>query len=237
MKRPITDKLAVVQEVESAFQLVNKEMFGNRLRIPTITLQLEKKVIFRFTPESYHMLIGSRFATANIKEIEEHLLHEMVHVSNHTDGVVDCTSNQYHNKRFLAAALEAGLYVCRHKTQGWGVTRFDPDDEHEWIDPKETPLKKRQAVFSQTIFDEEVVAESQRRMQKKLEENASRKVCFLKYVCQCPAPHNSIRSGRRPNGSNPLNIHCNICDSDFRLAEHKGRKRKRRSKDKQLKEK
>jgi hypothetical protein len=220
MTAPITDKLPIVQEVERVFDIVNKQMFGSRLVTPTITVQLEKKVVFRFTPESYHMLIGSKFAEASIKELEEALLHEMIHISNHTDGVVDCTSNQYHNKRFLSAALEAGMFVARHKTQGWGVTTFEPVNGTEGLlEPKTNQLRKRQRVFSKVNFKEKIVTEAQRRMKIKLEANRERKVCFLKYVCKCKPPHNSIRSGRRPDGKNALDIHCNICDSDFRLEE------------------
>ena len=218
---PITDKLPVVLELERVFGILNRQMFGGRLKVPTITVQIEKKVVFRFTPESYHMLIGSKFATVTIRGLEEHLLHEMTHISNHTDGVVDCTSNQYHNKRFLTAALEAGMYVMRHKTQGWGVTKFDitaKESENGVMTPKPKSLGKRERVFGGISFDRKIVTAAQRRMKKKLDENAARKICFLKYVCKCRKPHNSIRSGRRPDGDHPLKIHCNVCNSDFRLA-------------------
>jgi hypothetical protein len=43
------------------------------------------------------------------------------------------------------------------------------------------------------------------------------KQCFLKYICQCSPPHNSIRSGRRPNGPHALHIQCLMCGANFVL--------------------
>lgn len=214
------EKLPVIVELERVFNLLNKQMFGGRLAIPTLTIQLEKKVVFRFVPESYYMLIGSKFIDCSSQEILEQLLHEMVHISNHADGVVDCTSNQYHNKRFLSAALEAGFYVFRHKTQGWGETHFFVDDDVIGVNtPKPDDLRRRERVFASLKLDKEVIEYAQTRMAKRLEETSARKVCFLKYICECPQPHNSIRSGRRPDGDHPISIRCNICKSNFVLAE------------------
>lgn len=218
------EKLPVVVELERVFNIFNKQMFGGRLVMPTLTVQLEKKVVFRFVPESYYMLIGSRFAACSLQEIEECLLHEMIHISNHSDGVVDCTSNQYHNKRFLSAALEVGFYVFRHKTQGWGETFFEVNkNSYEGVySPNLEDLHRRERVVAGLKWNEEVIKYAQTRMGKKIKENSSRKLCFLKYICQCPLPHNSIRSGRRT-----LKIWCEVCKSGFQLAEGQDKKTKK----------
>ena len=118
-------KIPLIGELERCFNHLSEGLFDSRLRTPTFTIQPEKKVILRFMPESYHILVGSEFATASVEGICESLLHEMVHIWNLYKKVVDCTSNQYHNRKFLDAALHVGLYVLRHKTKGWGVTSFE----------------------------------------------------------------------------------------------------------------
>jgi hypothetical protein len=41
----------------------------------------------------------------------------------------------------------------------------------------------------------------------------------LKYECGCEPPHNSIRSGRRPDGPNPLNAMCMDCLTYYKCVE------------------
>lgn len=42
---------------------------------------------------------------------------------------------------------------------------------------------------------------------------------FMKYQCKCKPPHNSIRSGCRPDGPNRLNIICKDCGQPFTCVE------------------
>lgn len=209
------DRPPIIGELERAFGLISEKIFNGAIQTPTFAIQLDKKVVFRFVPESYHMVVGSKFADASLDEIAEHLLHEAIHINNHRLGVVDYTSNQYHNKRFLDAALAVGFHVVRHKTQGWSITTFTP--QKGCYNPEPEALVRREQVCYELNLNKTIV----RSVQKWMKERARtpRKVCFLKYVCACPPPHNSIRSGRRPNGDHPLDIVCNVCRSPFRLVQ------------------
>lgn len=216
-KNPLFEKL--FDELEQLFSHVSEDIFRGKLRIPTMVIDTDRKVIFRFMPESYHMVIGGKFAKASLEEIQEGLLHEMVHIWNFNSVVTDCTSNSYHNKQFLDAALDAGLYVVRHKTKGWAITSFNPPTFETYRKPSAAMLKRRKLVFENSKQNWDVIKEGQIEVGALIESRGTKKVCFLKYECGCPPPHNSIRSGRRPTGSHPLNIRCMICGKEFVIAE------------------
>lgn len=211
--------ILLVEEIKKLFSDVNKGVFSNKLETPTISIQTDKKVIFKFSPEFDTLIVGSKFAKASLDEILSSLFHEMVHISNFSKGIIDCTSNQYHNKKFVNSALDAGLFVMPHKTQGWGVTKLEitAKDAKHAREPSEKSLSIRRKVIDSLTFDRGVIQKSQKAMSKQL---ASRghKICLLRYVCDCPPPHNSIRSGRRPDGDHPLQITCNQCHSEFKIS-------------------
>lgn len=219
MRTPAS-QLPIVPELERAFEHVNKRLFEETLDLPTFVIHTEKKCILRFVPHTFSFIIGQGLATATLREIEESLLHEMIHVRNFMEKEVDCTSNQYHNKTFRTVANAVGFYVIRHKTQGWGTASFSPPKTEtlSYTKPDPGTVARRRSAFNSLKFDDKILEETQKEMKMLLAKQSSRKVCFLKYVCGCPKPHNSIRSGRRPDGPNPLNITCNNCGKDFRLA-------------------
>src|SRR5947209_18301490 len=55
--------------------------------------------------------------------IAHSLLHEMVHQSNNVDGIRDCSSNQYHNKRFAERCQIVGL-IAKNGYRGWSDTEI-----------------------------------------------------------------------------------------------------------------
>jgi hypothetical protein len=59
-------------------------------------------------------------------EIAETLAHELVHLANYTAGVKDCSSYQYHNRRFRDRALAVGLSCERVPGYGWARTGLTP---------------------------------------------------------------------------------------------------------------
>jgi len=56
----------------------------------------------------------------------ETLVHEMVHYSNAFNGIRDCSSNQYHNKRFAETAVVFGLTVEKSDKHGYAHTEISP---------------------------------------------------------------------------------------------------------------
>jgi hypothetical protein len=68
-------------------------------------------------------------------------------------------------------------------------------------------------------IDVKTLERGKKEIRKAIKEKGRSKVCFLKYECGCPPPHNSIRSGRRPDGSHPLKAVCMVCGKSFNCVE------------------
>ena len=205
---------ALVGELERAFGVLNTQLFDGALRKPEFVLLPKKKVIFRFIPETYQVVVGGDLVKVDSNALLVHLLHEMVHISNYIKGVVDCRSNQYHNREFMLAALKVGLTCVRHRNHGWVTTiSAHPNGEVSHV-PKEDVIEKRVNAFDKIKLDKTVLRQAKIEFGD-LGKRNRHSIYFLKYECQCPPPHNSIRSGRRPDGDHPLNIYCQDCKSEF----------------------
>lgn len=200
--------------LESCFHVLNKEMFHNLL-MPVHVVLPDKKVIFRFDAESYSLMIGQKFSEINIENVLPCYLHELVHLWNYANQIEDCSVNHYHNKKFLDSALKFGFFVGRNSS-GWGSTTFSPTDSCQ--NPTSEDLANLQRCLSQVSIDTSLFEEMKEEMGR-IASSASPSKTFLKYVCQCNPPFNSIRSGRKPDGENPLKIKCEICNSYFQLAD------------------
>lgn len=210
------------------FNHLNKGIFNGKLEVPSFLIQLEKKVVFRFACDlavgddrvsHHHLIIGSRIVQLTSDEILEELLHEMVHMSNYSQGIIDTTANSYHNRHFMNSALAAGFYVARHKTRGWSITSLN--EMEECRKPNFEELNQRKLVFESLTFNQEEVKDGLTAINFALQARGERKACFLKYQCKCPPPHNSIRSGRRPDGPHPVQILCLNCNEKFVCVEGK----------------
>jgi hypothetical protein len=59
-----------------------------------------------------------------VEEICNTLIHEMAHYKNNVESIVDCNSNQYHNKHFKKRAESFGLTVERLKNKGYARTEL-----------------------------------------------------------------------------------------------------------------
>lgn len=207
MKKP-----PIVSELERIFRYYNEGLFDGSLRIPTHVIQHDKKVVFRFVASSYYIVVGSCFGTAG--DVLDPYLHEMVHIYNFSRKSPDITSNQYHNSFFSDIALYVGLHVIRHKTQGWSITSFKKPTNGEYESPEAEAIKRRDAVLKGMVLDTDLIDRARKEMRQTVESKKP-KPCFLKYTCSCPPPHNSIRSGRRPDGQHAPNITCNRCKTVF----------------------
>ena len=67
----------------------------------------------------------------DLAELANSVLHEMVHYANWLDGVRDCSSSQYHNRRFKQRCEAVGLICERHpqKRYGWACTKLSTEEE------------------------------------------------------------------------------------------------------------
>jgi hypothetical protein len=221
-------KSQIVQEVEKAFGVLNQELFGGRLVCPSVIFQPRMKHTIRWFPDTTDLSIGGDFAEVDGTEILADLLHEMVHIYNAAEGEVDCTSNSYHNRKFLAPALKVGLVVSHHKTQGWGLTGISaskrslvPKKKGSIVDAQELPeaqdVQKREWAFYAAEIDQEVIRKAKSHIRSLNAPKRNGKVYFMKYACGCPGPHNSIRCGRKPDGPNRLNAVCGFCNKNFEV--------------------
>jgi len=206
-------------EMQEAYQTINKGLFRGTLVPVNISVLPKRKFTIKFVHEENAIVIGGELSKLDRADILPKLLHEMVHVSNHQKGIEDVTANQYHTiKYFLPVALSVGLVVIKHKSQGWSITSEVPprNVEKEFIrKPDDATIQKRDDVFGQIFFDKTLIAKTQEEIKKRADGSKPAKTFFLKYICNCPPPHNSIRSGRRPDGINALNIVCMNCRSRF----------------------
>jgi len=215
MEKPAT----LIAELERIFGVLNQALFGGELEPVSFAFQPKKKVSLRWMPDVEGMVIGADFSKLEYGEIPGVMLHEMIHISNQQKGLPDVTTNQYHNKNFLELALEVGLVVIKHKTQGWAITStVYPRNVVERIyikRPNKEAIRRRNDAFDSIVMDKAIFKAGRADMRERVKSEKPTKTYFLKYQCNCPPPHNSIRSGRRPDGPNALNIQCQNCRSHF----------------------
>lgn len=209
-----------VLEFEKAFSILNDDLFDKELTKVPVVIQPKKKVGVKWYQDSESIIIGSAFPMLTDDEIISQLLHEMVHIYNFQNDILDVTSNQYHKKEFQKIAVKVGLIVVKHKTQGWGITTtvyprnvIDPLHVKK---PKPEAIAKRNSTFRKINFDKAALESGRNEIINLSRSEKPTKTFFLKYECNCPAPHNSVRSGRRPDGSHPPNYLCQDCNTKIR---------------------
>jgi hypothetical protein len=220
----MSDKPAILTELERVYELLNEKLFDGKLSPVNIVIGRgadypKKKVTLRYFNESKSLVVGADFPGLEYGDLPLALLHEMIHIRNAQAEVVDCTTNHYHNKAFLTAALAVGLVVIKHKTQGWSLTTTmyprNVVQKKYIMKPTRDAATRLGEVFALIKFDKTIFKQAKSEIRQQAKEDKPSKTYFLKYVCNCPPPHNSIRSGRRPDGPNALNIQCQNCHSTF----------------------
>lgn len=201
-------------ELVKIYSHLNQHLFEGLLDNPIFETNLKFKEIFHFDSERT-IIIGLGFAKeTKIHRIIDEMLHVMIHVSNHKKGIIDKTQNHYHKQAFVDVALDFGLFVGKIRSRGWGfVTSSQADCKGLKVQiPEIESQRKLFEIYHSMDLDEEKLIEHQKRLKETI---GSKRVFLLKYRCQCPAPHNTVRSGRRPDGKNGPNITCNLCNTRF----------------------
>jgi len=77
-----------------------------------------------------------------VEDILETLIHEIAHLQNSINGISDCTSTQYHNKKFKTSAESLGLIVEKMGSKGWAKTSLGTEAKKAII-----ALKPNQDVY------------------------------------------------------------------------------------------
>ena len=215
-KVKLTDFL---KELSNTYDLFNSKLFNNKLEKVQFVVQPKRKIDLKYFHDLIQIVIGCE--DLDFEDLPSLILHEMVHIYNHQNAIVDVTTNQYHNKSFCSVACEVGFIVLRHKTQGWSITLTEMPrnvvDESKIKTPESSVFLKRSKLFEKIPLTNLAFSDFKKFIKAKSKSIKTPKVFQLKYECNCPPPHNSIRSGRRPDGNNPLNIYCKDCKSVFRI--------------------
>lgn len=141
MKKPLkpTSILPAIKELERFFKYFNKKLYRGSLPVPIITIQSagRRRYLGWFCADIWRhrknevpeINITAEELNRKPEEILETLLHEMVHLDNWKHDIVDCSTNQYHNKNFKRGCEEIKLVCEKHSNPGigWGYTYLSPE--------------------------------------------------------------------------------------------------------------
>ena len=128
--------LPAVQELERFFKFFNQKLYKGSLPQPIITIQSagRRKYLGWFCADIWRhrknevpeINITAEELNRPVEDILETLLHEMVHLDNWHNDIVDCSAQQYHNKKFKLGCDEIKLN-CERNSHGWAYTSLSPE--------------------------------------------------------------------------------------------------------------
>lgn len=169
---PATRSQQLYTELYRAFDFFNNAFAENKLPKVVITIQESGRRnaygwfgngfwTDRLAGDSVPEInLSAEYLSRGADGLLETLLHEMAHLWNATvENVKDCSSGQYHNKKFKIAAERFGLKVERDGTRGWAYTSltdisreaikaFEPDTEVFKSLRRKTAKKRDDRYFS-----------------------------------------------------------------------------------------
>ena len=200
--------------IETIFNTFNKEFFNSSLHIPNIEIDATKKYILRYEASLKTLKIGTKVLSCTSPNFICYMLHEMIHIYNYENNLNDVNENQYHNLYFANKALDCGLAIAKYRSQGWSETYIDSklNSESRCFESKNIYLKQ---LIEKMNITENMFDEIKEEVSYALDDLKPTKNYALKYICGCPAPYNSIRCGRRPNGNRPPSAICTYCNSRY----------------------
>lgn len=196
------------------FDFFNVSLFESKLENPLFQIKPDRTTIFYFVKPN-QLEIGSLFGTASSDQVIDDLLHCMIHMKNYQIRLPDYTVNQYHNQHFANQATDIGMTVQKYKSRGWATASVSSHvDVCNFLMPDEEQQRILWKLVSSIKFPKKTFLNFQSAIRSVAKSKSSRQF-LLKYTCKCKPPHNTIRSGRRPDGANPLDITCNLCGEKF----------------------
>lgn len=197
-----------IQNLETAYTLLNSELFDNSLPDVCITIQHAKKRNKKTTTlgwfsteqvwidgnntEMFEINITSDCLNKSFIDIIGVLIHEMVHVYCYTHHIEDCNGKK-HNEHFKAQCEAVGLSCEKEKSVGWGITAVTLD-----LRDKILALSLDESAFENRC--EAIIIEKEPKEQKP------------KPVYICPGCQEKIKSKKTD-----LAIMCVKCNQQFEL--------------------
>jgi hypothetical protein len=199
---------AIVKKTESMFDLFNAHFYNNELIRPAITVSPDGGrgsygwcsvyEIWNAEDEKYREInLCAEYLDRPLNEVCATLLHEMAHLYNLQNEILDVSNNgYYHNMKFKATAEAHGLHIEKHPKYGWTITTVTPEAEI-WL---------REALGEDGIRASRLPEEGGGKGGSKKSINRS-----IKYVC--PECGTIIRATRE------VNVVCGDCSVPFEREE------------------
>jgi hypothetical protein len=167
VESPAKRNQKAIEELYRAFDFFNETFAEGNLPKVIITIQeAGRKNAYGWFGESFwkdgiceqgvcEINLSAEYMGRDPYAILETLLHEMAHLKNAINDIRDCTSGQYHNKKFKIAAEQFGLIVKRAGNKGWAFTSLG---------------EEARAAIDQFKPDEDILNSLQRRKNKRIRE-------------------------------------------------------------------
>ena len=193
-----------IASMEGAFDVLNERLFGGELPRPVITISPKPGTNGHFTPwrswasgeDAFHEInLGAETIGRPVAEVMATLLHEMVHLHCHEQGIKDTSrGGTYHNGRFRIEAEKRGLVIAYDKRIGWSLT--SPGDS--------LLLMARQGAFKKV---EGELRELHRLGRPAAASAAKRPSSTRKYTCP--------RCGMSVRATRAVRVKCVECDEEL----------------------
>lgn len=197
----------VLSKAERMFEAFNEHFYSGELATPAITVHPDGgrgaygwasvQEIWSAEDGQYRELnICAEYLNRPLTEVARTILHEMAHLYNIQNGIMDTSNNgYYHNKRFKTTAEDHGLIIGKGTKYGWTITTLAPDAEAWLLD-----------TFGEQGLNVSRMAEiAGVKTGRSTSKNRS-----IKYVCPCCGT--SVRATRE------VNIKCGDCEEEMERA-------------------
>lgn len=125
--------------LEKAHAIIKEETGAPRVTIlVTRALKGRKGHFTHYTPwsttggEAFNEIAFNLEHFTTAEELLSTLLHEVAHSLNFSNGIQDCSSNQYHNAKFKTQAEALGLKTIEIKGKGYAATELTEFGAKRW---------------------------------------------------------------------------------------------------------
>jgi hypothetical protein len=190
----------ITTALEQAHEIIKNETGAPRATIlVTRALKGAHAHFTHFTPwesegvKFNEIALNAESFSLGAEHVLDSLLHEVAHSINFSNGVKDCSSNQYHNAHFARVAQSLGLKTEEIKGQGHAKTTLSDEAILRWSIPL--------AIIEQALKITALKGDNNK--------PKGRNTNLIKAQCPC---ENTIRASK---GVLEGGIRCDQCDCNF----------------------